>query len=183
MENLYHGQKSFEWFRLLSFLSIDSGPKPLNASECGRQAGVLVGQFENKQIRQVGDIVNLNRLERKHFADEKVKEEVCRRAQAEVLETLEALFRYAPSVDAMARLLQNIEHELGQATSELAVGMFQRRLRTLHFGQKTGRPSSRICCTPCRWWRVKKPQQLSSTALIIRARTSQLWRCLTWFTG
>ena len=41
---------------------------------------------------------------------EKVKDEVWRRAQAEVLETLEALFRYAPSVDAMARLLQNIQH-------------------------------------------------------------------------
>ena len=95
-----------------------------------------MGQFENEQIRQVGDIVNLNRLERKHFADEKVKEEVYRRAQAEVLETLEALFRYAPSVDAMARLLQNIQHELGQATSELPVGMFQRRLRTLYFGQE-----------------------------------------------
>ena len=45
----------------------------------------------------------------------------------------------APSVDAidaMSRLLQNIQHELGQATSELAVGMFQRRLRTLYFEQE-----------------------------------------------
>ena len=65
--------------------------------------------------------MNLNRLERKHFADEKVKEEVCRRAQAEVLGRHGTLAA---------------EHPARTGPGNIRAGLFQRRLRTLYFGQE-----------------------------------------------
>jgi len=108
-DTLYSGEKTFEWFNVLSFLPETRWPSPLSASQLRKEEGQRLALAFTQTVEQV-------------TADD---------AQSDGL--LQVLCAYSPSVRGLHELLRHV-HEQCPAKDRTVARFACGRIKTLHFG-------------------------------------------------